>query len=483
MSGVLAAVHHRYRPALLHSRLAEAALATHVAALRGLPWHRLPLVPVELECTDPHLSALQSSHLPVLLTHGAYPTADEYLESHCRLLRANALTPLCANIAQMVVRTRLGTAASAGRSEGAGAGLTALSRHSGVLPGLASRGLAGAAGAAAHASGAAAEAAAAATPSDAYQLRAYGGVMAYNIEATRRGLVIALSFAPIGKQRAIDWLHSSRFMDGNLVAISLDGTFRGADVLYVTVTAPPEHLESDGCKGRRAAVGADARKWLQKGILHVTPVAQQTEGEYLAFLLRLLRTRKPGYLVESPNFYVASRFALERLQAMHGAAHLPFQDEIVFCRLPAHSHAYSAAAVATACISGSGRVGAPATPGALAEALSGSGRTVAGHMPEYLARPGTLLDWGRLLQPSANPSRGAASFGAAAAPEHRAPLVISEREALPPADRATFSPLRHVALLPADVRARTLLDPSQQAAVQLALSSRVAVIQGPPGTG
>lgn len=297
------------RTVLTHPDAVGEADSTIAANGIDAAWSDLPCVPCASECntvTSTRTSPLCPWNLPtVILGPGTgarsasaakgdsvavfgYRSPEEYWHTYFRLLRANCLTEVCNTIAGARALASMDSSAVGTPS------LTKPQQQDSVKA------------------------------MQRYSYRILGPPL---LLLAQDNIILELKVArPAGKatMQNTKWDATDSLMVGNLVAISLSGTFAirpGDSIIWATIVQTPSSPPNPKARVQALAVGR----------LHLALASEYTHGEVADICSSLL---KPGlettraYLIESPTFFEAARFALLRLKRLEGRPSL-IQDCVI----------------------------------------------------------------------------------------------------------------------------------------------------------
>ena len=213
--------------------------------LNDMTWEQLPLVPSVDELLSGHLE--KETNLEPIKKKGSYTSAEEYTDIYFRLLRADCFHALKKGVHDMI---------------------------NGKLD-----------------------------PRDMYVYLDVS-LEGIHISSTTNNVSLCLKAKPFTK--VDDWIQAPNLMFGNLLCISVSGTFR--DPIWATVTSR-ELLKSDG-------------------IVLVELLSEYNSINDTDVILSLCQSKSSTMMVESPTYYRAYQPVLKALQTMN-PDNLPFYEELV----------------------------------------------------------------------------------------------------------------------------------------------------------
>jgi len=218
-------------------------------AIENMQWNELPLVPSVDELVSGKLESYSS--LQRVIVKGEYPSSDAYIDTYFRLLRVDCFSALAKGVTDLL-----------------GGNL------------------------------------------DSRDMNVYRGIRLAGVQLSQSGsysgLSIGLAVAPDQK---INWDQSSRLMFGNLLCISVSGTFQ--DPIWATV------------------INRDLLKKQQ--IVVIELCCENNSASNSESLLALYFAGASSVMVESPTYYRAYEPVLRALQNTD-TEQIAFKDELVKCR-------------------------------------------------------------------------------------------------------------------------------------------------------
>jgi hypothetical protein len=149
------------------------------------------------------------------------------------------------------------------------------------------------------------------------ELRRFVDLRVEGYRAHGGALQVALSFRPVTPPRGGNAAAAKLLMDGSLVCIAPRGRWRDVAALQWAVVAP-------------------ARDALDSGVVVIEVLPGSGVDAIDALRALAIAPAGSSEMVESPEFFTAARFALDRLQALgagDGKIELPFESELVDAKL------------------------------------------------------------------------------------------------------------------------------------------------------
>jgi len=218
-------------------------------AIENMQWNELPLVPSVDELVSGKLESYSS--LQRVIEKGAYPSTESYIDTYFRLLRVDCFSALAKGVTDLI---------------------------SGKL--------------------------------DSRDINVYRGIRLAGVQLTNTGSCSGLSIGlVVTPHQKINWDHSSHLMFGNLLCISVSGTFQ--DPIWATVTS---------------------RDLLKKHqIVVIELCCENNSGSSSESLLALYFAGPSSVMVESPTYYRAYQPVLRALQNTD-TEQIAFKDELVKCQ-------------------------------------------------------------------------------------------------------------------------------------------------------
>ena len=218
-------------------------------AIENMQWNELPLVPSVDELVSGRLESYSS--LQRVIEKGEYPSSDAYIDTYFRLLRVDCFSALAKGVTNLL---------------------------NGSL--------------------------------DPRDMNVYRGVRLAGVLMMQNGSCSGLSIGlEVASDQKIDWDQSSRLMFGNLLCISVSGTFQ--DPIWATVIN---------------------RDLLKKQQIIVTELCcENNAGLNSESLLALYFAGPSSVMVESPTYYRAYEPVLRALQNTD-TEQIAFKDELVKCQ-------------------------------------------------------------------------------------------------------------------------------------------------------
>jgi len=221
-------------------------------AIENMQWNELPLVPSVDELVSGKLESCSS--LQRVIEKGEYPSSDAYIDTYFRLLRVDCFSALAKGVTDLL---------------------------SGSL--------------------------------DSRDMNVYHGIRLAGMQLSQSSSCSGLSIAlAIASDQKINWDQSSRLMFGNLLCISVSGTFQ--DPIWATVIN---------------------RDLLKKHQIIVIELCCENCGSNSESLMALYFAGPSSLMVESPTYYRAYEPVLRALQNTD-TEHIAFRDELVKCQHSKH---------------------------------------------------------------------------------------------------------------------------------------------------
>ena len=219
------------------------------AAIEDMHWNELPLVPSVDELVSGKLESYSS--LQRVIEKGAYPSTESYIDTYFRLLRVDCFSALTKGVTDLI---------------------------SGQL--------------------------------DSRDMNVYRGIRLAGVQLTHSGSGGGLSIGlAVTSHQKINWDQSSNLMFGNLLCISVSGTFQ--DPIWATVAS---------------------RDLLSKHQIVVIELCCENNcGSDSESLLALYFAGPSSVIVESPTYYRAYQPVLRALQDTD-TEQIAFKDELIQCR-------------------------------------------------------------------------------------------------------------------------------------------------------
>ena len=218
-------------------------------AIENMQWHELPLVPSVDELVSGKLESYSS--LDRVIEKGAYPSTESYIDTYFRLIRVDCFSALAKGVTDLM---------------------------SGKL--------------------------------DSRDMNVYQGLRLAGVQLTYSGSCSGLSIGlAVTPHQKINWDYSSNLMFGNLLCISVSGTFQ--DPLWATVAS---------------------RDLLKKHQIVVIELCCENNAySNSEALLALFFAGPLSVMVESPTYYRAYQPVLRALQNTN-IEQIAFKDELVKCQ-------------------------------------------------------------------------------------------------------------------------------------------------------